>query len=284
MEDINFDDLNNVFPDESLEFQEELNTLKRKLNCDVCINTEKRQKQEFKCEICEKVYNVKSSLNRHILTHNTFVTCEYCDCKFRRKDYLQKHKKRKHQNGGNEKGTISKDLLSQKNSSLIDNDHRYAMREDQSAAGASSLIDNDHHYAMREDQSAAGASSLEAASTPSSLNSAINDAVQDFTLLPNNHEQYDLLTFFANADKQIQHILKLRLQKESIKWYLSIQVELMKDGQNGETVVFPYFVSWTYTSLNIETFDLENLSEAFLKMFESFEKYVRESSGWVLKY
>ncbi|KAH3689895.1 hypothetical protein DPMN_190853 [Dreissena polymorpha] len=110
---------------------------------------------------------------------------------------------------------------------MIDNDHRYAMREYQSAAVASSLeaastslslntaindaeqnftdpktslIDNDHRYVMREDQrSAAGASSLEVASTPPSLDSAINDAVQDFTQLPNNHEQYDLLTFFCKC-------------------------------------------------------------------------------------
>ncbi|KAH3860205.1 hypothetical protein DPMN_023097 [Dreissena polymorpha] len=117
------------------------------------------------------------------------------------------------------------------------------MREDQSAAVASSLdaastslslntakndaeqdfthpqtslIDNDHRYIMREDQrSAAGASTLEAASTPPSLNSAINDAVQDFTLLPNNHEQFDLLTFFANSDKQIQHNFKTKTPKRT---------------------------------------------------------------------
>lgn len=34
----------------------------------------------------------------------------------------------------------------------------------------------------------------------------------------------------------------------------------------------------TYSALNLETFNMDNLNEAFQIMYESFEKFVRESS------
>lgn len=69
----------------------------------------------------------------------------------------------------------------------------------------------------------------------------------------------------------------------SIKWYLSVQVELVKDGQNGEDTTTSHFRSRNYTLLNSETFNTDHLSEAFQKMFERFEKYIRGSPWWVLK-
>lgn len=66
------------------------------------------------------------------------------------------------------------------------------------------------------------------------LQHAINNNVQDFTLQPNRHEQYDLLTFFANVKQKVEDIIKSRLQTKAIKWYLSVQEELVKDVQNGE--------------------------------------------------
>ena len=40
---------------------------------------------------------------------------------------------------------------------------------------------------------------------------AINNSVQDFSISPNNHEQYDILTFFANVKQRVQDLLKKRL-------------------------------------------------------------------------
>ena len=61
-----------------------------------------------------------------------------------------------------------------------------------------------------------------------------------------------------------------------------MQVELVKDLPEQRTTR-PHFRSKTYSTLNNVTFDEHELNESFQKMFESFEKYVKESSGWVLK-
>lgn len=53
--------------------------------------------------------------------------------------------------------------------------------------------------------------------------------------------------------------------------------------QDGEEAAHPYFRSWTYSLLNSDDMSDKDLIEAFQKMFESFEKYIRESSGWILK-
>lgn len=65
---------------------------------------------------------------------------------------------------------------------------------------------------------------------------------------------------------------------------MSVQVELTKDGHDSEITSNPYFRSRTYSLLNLDTMFEDDLIESFhKKMFESFEKFVRESSGWVLK-
>jgi len=114
-------------------------------------------------------------------------------------------------------------------------------------------------------------------------NNAINNNVQDFTLKPGKHEQYDLLVFFANIKQNIEQVLISRLKKHAIKWYVSVQVELIKEGDSDQQTSSPHFRSRTYSALNLETVDMEDIDAGFQKMFESFSKYLRESSGWVLK-
>lgn len=82
----------------------------------------------------------------------------------------------------------------------------------------------------------------------------------------------------------MDNVLRSRLKQSGIKWYLSVQVELIKDSPDVQVVMStPHFRSRTNTTLNVDVFDQHELNESFQKTFESFEKYIRESSGWVLK-
>ena len=54
---------------------------------------------EHKCDVCEKLFNHRISLKRHMISHSeepVQFSCEHCEEKFTRKDNLQKHKQRIH--------------------------------------------------------------------------------------------------------------------------------------------------------------------------------------------
>ena len=68
-----------------------------------------------------------------------------------------------------------------------------------------------------------------------------------------------------------------------MKWYLSINVELVKDLLDKQETTKPHFRSRVYRTLNVDTMDMQDLNEAFQKMFINYEKYIRESSGWIMK-
>jgi hypothetical protein len=61
--------------------------------------------------------------------------------------------------------------------------------------------------------------------------SALQNTIQDSIILPRNNEQYDMLTFFANTQNEIKDFLFSRLIQHGIKWYLSVQMELIKKTQ-----------------------------------------------------
>jgi uncharacterized C2H2 Zn-finger protein len=51
----------------------------------------------FKCEQCDKYYNRKDILVRHVKVHSgTRFTCGECPATFRHRDYLTRHVKIKH--------------------------------------------------------------------------------------------------------------------------------------------------------------------------------------------
>ena len=74
--------------------------------------------------------------------------------------------------------------------------------------------------------------------------------------------------FFANVKKEVRNILHDQMRNNGIKWYLSIQVKHEKDSHKEKTSK-PHFRIKTYASLNINTFDEQELNESFQKMFES---------------
>jgi hypothetical protein len=291
------DTLMQNYPDNCEKLQEEIKSLKRKLENEDEKDA-KMKKMEFKCETCFKSYRYKKDLTRHILSHSTFFKCQLCDCKFRRKDYLKKHVKSKHEQYGGRQIAQEKTLPdSSQQPEIGSSDHGYACpssaeidestsQEKNHTAIASSIDQTstekrDHNYAEITGQNQTSTENRD--HNYATTETALNRAIQDFTIQPNQHEQYDMLTFFANVKPRVQDILSSRLQNSGIKYYLSVQVELIKETLDGSQSTSPHFRSRTSTILNLTTFDEQDLNESFQKMFESFEKYIRESSGWVLK-
>ena len=116
------------------------------------------------------------------------------------------------------------------------------------------------------------------------IQKSLNGSVIDQTFLPYQESRQDLLVFLANVKGNVKTVIQKRLTQEAIKWYVVAQVELYREDGNGEIkTAVPYFRSLTYTSLTKETFSDTDLNEAFQKVYANFEKYIRESSGWILK-
>ena len=50
------------------------------------------REKPFQCNFCEKIFSECSTLRKHLLTHGPRkYECQYCNQKFVRKDYLNKH-------------------------------------------------------------------------------------------------------------------------------------------------------------------------------------------------
>ena len=261
-------------------------------------------------------------MTRHILSQSTFHKCTLCERKFKRQDYLKKHLLRhQQQTGGHVNSSFqSNDSLYDATNSVMSDrprtpsfvgdttpvienhepthtlmDHNYtraqnrnyltncAINEDQSLMDLNYSMNSvlNENRTMMDHDYARDNSFQFLVDHSYSINSALNDAVKDYTIVPNNNEKFDLLTFFANVKTQVRNLLFDRLKSNGIKWYLSIQVELVKDSFDRPTST-PHFRSKTYATLNIANLEDQELNESFQKMFESFEKYIRDSSGWLI--
>lgn len=62
-------------------------------------NSDKEKKKvklgsTFTCDLCDRVYKHRGTLNRHLKSHFTILTCEKCDKSFTRDVSLRKHKEK----------------------------------------------------------------------------------------------------------------------------------------------------------------------------------------------
>lgn len=118
-----------------------------------------------------------------------------------------------------------------------------------------------------------------------STDDALEDSVHVLKIYPEENDRYDLLTFDANIRDTILYRLTQRCEKANqIKWFLNVQVEFMRETNDGETDNSqPYFRSKTYTLHMKDGISEYDINEAFQKQFIAFDEYIARGSGWTLK-
>ena len=90
---------------------------------------------------------------------------------------------------------------------------------------------------------------------------------------------FDLVKYLANVRHAIERHLLTKVRQKAIKWYIVAQVEIAREDRDGEVQT----VDVTYTLLSEETFESHDLNQALQKLVVGLEKYIHESSGWILR-
>ena len=255
----------------------------------------------FSCEQCGKTIKSRKNFNRHVKMHTSSYSSKICGKKFNRKDNLKVHEKRVHSKPLTEKTTWNCshcNLVFPTYQYLVNHVSTLHPLQSSESGGritpSSSRIPTKMLTRNEENEKPSTESRPCKVQTQADNQfkneklqgeneSAINNAVQNEMIFPNVGERYDLLTFFAAVRTRIESFLINRAQRGGIKYYLSVQVEMYRDGGEGDNVSQPHFRGQTYILLNPETLNAHDLNESFQKMFQSFETYIRESSGWILR-
>lgn len=82
----------------------------------------------------------------------------------------------------------------------------------------------------------------------------------------------------------MKRFIQKRSRSVAIKWYIVVKEVLYREDANGkEQTVEPFFRSITYRLLTADQFSDHELNEALQKVVAGLEKYIHESSGWILK-
>ena len=116
--------------------------------------------------------------------------------------------------------------------------------------------------------------------------SAIDKSVNQHFIFPNVEDKYDILTFFVNVKDEIKlHLEERQDELGQIRWYLDIQVELLRETNDDERdIVSPHFRSGTYALLRLDPDGIyHDLNSAFQKQFKSFDEFLHRGSGWHLR-
>ena len=119
---------------------------------------------------------------------------------------------------------------------------------------------------------------------PTSTENYIEDSVNVLNIVPTHEDKYDLLTFFASIRHEIDQHLTERCEKiQQIKCYLNLQVEFIRETNDGETDKSElYFKRKTYTLLSKEDLTDNDVNEFFQNQLASFEEYIARGSGCTL--
>lgn len=255
-------------------------TRKRKL--DRSMNKENKKKKfesMFTCDLCDRRYQHKSSLNRHLMTHLTSFTCEKCNKSFTRKSILKTHQ---------EKCTNADELdkKSHTSATLTRNTckHCGVPFDD-----VDSLL---QHVATNHPLNQSGGDLSAAQNIPTAKmneendkqrKSGLNNVVTQLNIIPRGNEKYDLLQFLANVKDDVKKELILRRNSyRNIKWYVNARVEMVRDIDDGnEEKAHPHFRSKSYISLANEDND-HNLNEAFQSINRAMENFISKGSNWIL--
>ena len=117
-----------------------------------------------------------------------------------------------------------------------------------------------------------------------STENAIEDSVHVLNIYLMDSDKYYILTFFSNIRQVIRHLHERCEKIKRVKWYLNLQVELIRETNDEETdTCQPYFESKTNTLLSKDDITDHEVNEAYQKQFQSFDEYIARGSGWTLK-
>ena len=112
----------------------------------------------------------------------------------------------------------------------------------------------------------------------------MNGDVEVHTLRRREIDQFDLIGFLSSLKPFFEKYLLTKVLHQAIKWYLVSQVELTREDPEGENrTVEPYFRSTTYIFFSENDYEVHDVNQALQKMVIGLEKYIHESSGWLLK-
>lgn len=200
----------------------------------------------YQCSVCGKQIKTKCGYVKHELAHTTKFRCQSCGQHYRRKATLLKHSK-----------------------------HCVAQRQFTCAKCGSNF------ETLRE---LLGHHETHNVQTGGQGVSVMNGRVQIRTIHPTGIDKFDLVKFLANVRPAIERYLLSKVRQQAIKWYIVAQVKLSREDADGEIrTVEPYFRCVTYILLSPETFENHDLNQALQKLVIGLEKYIHESSGWLLR-
>ena len=115
------------------------------------------------------------------------------------------------------------------------------------------------------------------------MTTAMKESLMIYQLKPRANQKRDLSLFLDGKRKQILKYLVKELQaKRGIKWYMNVQIKLVKYKADGkEETATPHFRSYCQSSVNSRDFETQ-IQDSFNKIISSFIKFEREGSGWTL--
>lgn len=263
---------------------------KRKRTDDDCEKQNKKSKAVFICDLCDRMYNHKRTLNRHLQSHFMKFECKTCDKLFTQKSSLKRHKG-KCENSTMKKcsATGSKDTTKQKghickHCGIPFNDYDSLFQHVTSNHPLNQSGGNAAQDSTRKDPGTAIENDSENVKKRFHFKkSAMNDTAHQTSIFPQGNEKYDLLQFLADVKEDVENELNLRKAKQrSIKWYVNARVEMIRDieGENKEKA-HPHFRSKSYISLQTENNEY-NLNEAFQTVKKALEEFINKGSNWIL--
>ncbi|XP_033753110.1 uncharacterized protein LOC117336607 [Pecten maximus] len=249
------------------------------------------KKGKFSCPHCDKSFEHKKTLNRHIVSHDSSrFTCDVCSKDFTRKDRLTRHKK-----------VHGKPLhiCCGKSFWRADKYREHFKTHNKSQYGGALEIaehQNKENAQPSKDQPVTLTTKVNTEMENNSANpniqvnqptekdecseKALGGTFKVVTLPVEGIGRLDPMVLLKHQHDVIKKKLERAIVHGGLKWYLSIQVQFSKP--RGETMerVTPHFRGRCQITLKPTDID-EGLRES-VKMYTSFIEYQRQGSNWTL--